>query len=221
MNSPTDWMSPSSAPELRAQFRLRRTAVAGPHGIDEDEIGPIEPGLVVVYQLVGRGGHTAVRTHLHPSRTERAEVQPDRRRSRPAVEREHQRPLRHVSSVVKRVRHEEEPRLDVAGCGLDWQVSRRGGVFQRAAVDAHLVMRHDRRIVGLARCRGRLLDWRCLRLVLRGRTQHHRHRDDQHSSRLFQGSHRGLLGRDDRLSASTASPHRRSRRRAHRRRKRP
>ena len=87
-----------------------------PDRIDEDQVGLVEPGLLVVDQLEGRRRHAAVGLHLHPPRADRAQVQPDRRGARAAVEREHQRPLR--AGVVERVGDEEDVGLDLVSLAV-------------------------------------------------------------------------------------------------------
>ena len=108
-----------NAPELLAQLRLHRPAVPGPHGVDEDEVGLVEPALIVVDELIGRRRHAAVVEHLHALGADRPQVQPYRGGAGPAVEREHQRPLRRGAGALGGIGHEEDPRLGVAGLALE------------------------------------------------------------------------------------------------------
>ena len=74
-------------------------AVAGADGIDEDQIGKVEPGLGVGHQIRRRGGRHRVGVDGEPPRSGRAELQPGRGRARPAIEQEGHRPGARVGAV--------------------------------------------------------------------------------------------------------------------------
>ena len=72
---------------------------AGVRRVDEDEVEVFEPAVRVVGHGIGRGGHAAVVRHHHALRAEGAQVQPDRRRARPAVEGKAHRPAGGVRAI--------------------------------------------------------------------------------------------------------------------------
>src|SRR6185312_4073433 len=53
------------ANELFRQVTLDCPAVACAHGIDKNQVCLIKPCVLVVDELIGRGGHHAVRLHSH------------------------------------------------------------------------------------------------------------------------------------------------------------
>ena len=59
MNSPTDSMSPWTPQYFLPCSGLAGAAVAGADGVDEHEVGVVEPGVLVVDQLVGRRAASA------------------------------------------------------------------------------------------------------------------------------------------------------------------
>src|SRR5581483_4205918 len=134
------------APEFLSQLGVCRPAVAGAHGIDKDQVGHIEPGLVVVHQLERRLRHAAVRQHVHAPRAQRSEVQPYRGRSWAAVEGEHQRAWL-ASGVFRRISNKEHLRLGFAFRVLDGQFAGGRGVAQNPACNADLVLRYRRRLL--------------------------------------------------------------------------
>ena len=99
--------------------------------------------MLVVHELVGRRRHPAVVEHLHALGPERPEVQPDRGRARPAVEREHERPLLGAARPVGRVGHEEDVGLDLALLVLEGHEAGGHAVLQDAPRQPELVLRGD------------------------------------------------------------------------------
>ena len=71
---------------LLARLGARRRRPAGVRRIDEDQVEVLEPAVRVVGDGVRRHRHAAVVGRDDALRAERAEVQPDRRRARAAVE---------------------------------------------------------------------------------------------------------------------------------------
>ena len=53
-------------------------AVSRAYRVDENEVGEIESGVLIVDKMVGRRGRFAVGAHFDPLRSEGAEVQPYR-----------------------------------------------------------------------------------------------------------------------------------------------
>ena len=80
-------------------------------------------------------------------RAERAHVQPDRCRTRAAVEGKCQRTLGSVLAI-ERVSDEKHFGFDLAVATLDRKPSGRRRVLQQLSVDGDLVMRHHRRHFG-------------------------------------------------------------------------
>jgi hypothetical protein len=150
------------AVELVVVLTLGRAAVAGGHRIDEHDVGEVEPRVGVVDQCVRRRRRPALGFEVHAPRPDRAQVQPDRRRTRPAVEREQDRSLADIGDAVARVGDEENVRLALAGLGLERKASGAHGVVDLRALDRHrmvrdrvLVLGRSRLVVGLG-CVGRL-----------------------------------------------------------------
>ncbi len=81
------------AEEIALVLAAARAAIAGAHGIDEYEVGEVEPARIVVDQP-GRGAlHLTLGRHLDGLGAEGAEMQIGRRRARSAIEHEGDRPL--------------------------------------------------------------------------------------------------------------------------------
>ena len=80
-------------PEFLARLVSRGDdlAVAGARGVDEDEIGEIEPGLRIVDERRRCGRVDRRAAHRQPPRPERAEIEPRGGGARPAVEYERHR----------------------------------------------------------------------------------------------------------------------------------
>ncbi len=97
------------APEILTLLVTHGVAVAGADGIDEDEIGGAEDGVVVVAQLVGRAaGIGGVAGDVDDPRADQSEVQPDRSRARSAVVDEGDRPVLLPGHAILRVGDGEE-----------------------------------------------------------------------------------------------------------------
>ena len=73
-----------------AHILVRRdeAAVAGTDGIDEDEIGEVEPGVGIGLQIRRGGGHRGVPRDRQPPGSGIAELQIGRGRTGPAIEHE-------------------------------------------------------------------------------------------------------------------------------------
>ncbi len=65
------------APELFLQVLFGGAAEPRAHRIDENQVSPIEPGVLVCNQPVGRRRHPPFRFHPHTFWTERTHVEPD------------------------------------------------------------------------------------------------------------------------------------------------
>ena len=149
-------------PELESQLGLRRPAVAGADRVDEDEVGAIEPRLLVVDQRERRRRHPAVVEHADATGPKRAEVQPDRRGAGTAVEREHQRALRGVGDPVQRVHDVEDRRLRLSVVRLDGHAPDGRRVAKGPRADVNFMVSDDRWLFGRGRrlCgRGRGCRW--------------------------------------------------------------
>jgi hypothetical protein len=145
---------------LFQQFRLGDAAIAGAHRIDEHKIGLGEPRILVVFHLIGRGGHGAVRLlHMHGARTNRAEMQPYGSRPRTAVEGEHHRALAIALPLwlVERIGHEEDVGFRLALVVLQRHQANRRCIVQRLPIHVQHVVRLDRRHFGLRLVLDRLL----------------------------------------------------------------
>ena len=121
------------APELLAVGLGLRAAVPGSHRVDEDQVGEVEPGGLVVHERVGGRRQAAVFQHLHPPGAERAQVEPDRRRARAAVERESERTVRGSAVAVGGVGDVEDLALRFTGVRTDRQRAGRSGVTERSS----------------------------------------------------------------------------------------
>ena len=87
------------AKELFRLLVLGGPAVTGGHRIDEHEVGGKQCGRFVVDELERRNWERAVGVHLGTARAQAAQVQPDGRCPRSAIEAEEQRPLGGVERV--------------------------------------------------------------------------------------------------------------------------
>ncbi len=134
--------------ELAVQLGFRGAGIAGPDRVDEDQIGAIEPGRLIIDQPVRRGGDRRPFGGRHPPRAEGPEVQPDRRRARSAIEAEHQRARFRGPRVIPRVGDREDPRLHLALGIPDRHQGGGRGVRQRLAFDHDRVMGDDRFFIG-------------------------------------------------------------------------
>src|SRR5436305_12682073 len=76
-----------------------KTAVAGADGIDEDEIGKVEPGLRVRLHLGRRRWRKPLAVERQPPWPDRTELEPRRRGARPAIEQERHRARTAVGTV--------------------------------------------------------------------------------------------------------------------------
>jgi hypothetical protein len=65
---------------------IQRAAVTGADRIDKDQVSLIQPGLLVVDQMIGRRRHGAISIHGDTSRADAPHVQPNRCRTRPTIE---------------------------------------------------------------------------------------------------------------------------------------
>src|SRR5439155_7464620 len=79
---------------------LHRPAEAGADRVDENQIGFVEQGVIVVHCLVGRRERTAVLFKQRAARAEQSQMQPDGRGAGTAVERKGDRALREVPRAV-------------------------------------------------------------------------------------------------------------------------
>src|SRR5207248_9634845 len=99
----------------------------------------------------GGRGPGAVGIHRHAPGADRAEMQPDRSRSRPAIERESQRAMRAITDVVQRVSHEENAGFGFTFAVLDRHHGDGRGVLEGLSANRDLVMSDDWNLFG---------DWR-------------------------------------------------------------
>ena len=77
--------------KLLGLFTLRRAAQARAHGIDKDEVARVEDRVWIVHHLRDRSRREPLRRQIEPARPEAPEVQPHRRRTRTAIEKESDR----------------------------------------------------------------------------------------------------------------------------------
>ena len=122
-------------------------AVSGAHGVDEDQVGPIEPGILVIFQLVRRRRHATVGQQLGTARPHAAHVHPHGRRTRTAIEAEGERTPGGIGDTVQRVGHIEDMGFGFAGGVLERHLGDGRGVVEGLAVNGHGVVRHDRGFV--------------------------------------------------------------------------
>jgi len=168
------------------------TAVAGADGIDEDQVGKVEPGLGVGHQVRRSGGRHRVGVDGEPPRAGRAELQPGGGRARPAIEQKGHRPGTWVGAV-ELVGREGDIGLRLAlvveqrnRAGGGGEVERPAGKRQRMPggrirrQPALLGDERIRRVAAHAGGAGLLSRWRCCGWLLRGRrilgarAHHHR-----------------------------------------------
>src|SRR5713226_6172519 len=81
------------SPKFLRRLSILATAEAGANRVHQNQVTLVEQGVRIVLHPVWRRGQEAVRGKRHPPGTQRAHVQPDRRRSRTAVERKSHRAL--------------------------------------------------------------------------------------------------------------------------------
>jgi len=115
---------PLEAVPLLGLLSLDGARVARADGVDEDQVGLVEDRELVVDQLEGRLGQVPIEFEHHAARTQRAEVQPDRRGAGSAVEREGDRPLGFVLHIVFGVGDKEDLRLGLLTVGFLLAVGR-------------------------------------------------------------------------------------------------
>src|SRR6185312_11218314 len=65
------------ADEFFCQIALNRTAVAGAHRIDKNQVCLVEPGVFVIDKLIGRRRHHAIRLHSDALWADCSHMQPD------------------------------------------------------------------------------------------------------------------------------------------------
>ena len=92
MNSPTESMSPLSEWNLLFSSGLAAREKPGADRVDEDQVGAVEPGRVVIDQVERRRRESSDSAGSAPGAGQRSQVQPDRGRARAAVEAEQERP---------------------------------------------------------------------------------------------------------------------------------
>jgi hypothetical protein len=85
-------------------------AEACAHRVDENEVGVIEDGILVIGQFEGRRGHFAIVSEDDAARAEHAHVQPHRRGTGSAVEGEGDRAFPFIFHAVFCVSGEENLR---------------------------------------------------------------------------------------------------------------
>ena len=116
-----------------------RVGESRPDRIDHHEIAPVEDAEFVVHGPIGsRRSRTRIGDH-HPLRSEHAHVQPERRRARSAVEREHERP--HAAfGVVPHVRDIADARDRLVLVVADDEGAGGGGVVEGPAADGEVML---------------------------------------------------------------------------------
>ncbi len=139
--------------------------VSGRDRIDEDQVGVLEQGLLVVHQAVRRRQQRASVAHVDPPRTQQPKMQPDARRARAAVERERHRARLRVRAV-KGIGDDEDLGLRLRAVefvvlgflGTQDDAPRRHRVGKRLAIDSDRVVGGDKIVLGLrGSIRGRLV----------------------------------------------------------------
>ena len=122
--------------ELGAVLLPGDPAVPGPDRIDEHQVGPVEPGLLVVHQPARVGKPPGPQ----PAHLDQAGV-----RSGPAVPGECHRAI--GTSWLQRIGDEEDPCVRLAGFVVpDREPADGGGIAESAAVDHDLMMGHHQRL---------------------------------------------------------------------------
>ena len=111
--------------------------------VDENEIGDVEDRVVVVDETAGGWDTETLVVHLDSLRSECSEVQPNRRRSRTAVEREDDGSRRRIVYTVTRVGSEEERCPLLALLFTKEEAPGGCGVFDLFAADPNRLRRLD------------------------------------------------------------------------------
>ena len=106
-------------PEVLALPFADRSAESGSDRIDHDQVGHVEDAVGIVDASRGRGRRMAAVIHDDPLRAKDAHMQPQRRRSRAAVEREHDRAFGQIFDLVAVIGGIAEPRDGLVVLVLD------------------------------------------------------------------------------------------------------
>ena len=128
------------APEVLTLGFAQRLAKAGADRVDHHEVGDVDDAVLVVHTLRRRRRRVAFVLDHDPLRTQNTHVEPDRRRSRPAVEGEHDRPAAAVLDAVPCIGGVAEARDRLFLVVLEDEPAGGGGVFDRLAIDFNLVL---------------------------------------------------------------------------------
>ena len=156
MHSASASTSPSTPQHFLARLFRRGDRVAGVRRIDEHEVEVLEPGLGIVRHRVGRRRHRPVLADDDTLRPQRAQMQPDRRRARAAVEDEAHRPRSRVG-VGEEIGGREDRRFGIAALVVDAAGRHRDERGDRAVVE-RLAIERDARFALVRRCREQLVD---------------------------------------------------------------
>ena len=130
------------APEGRTGRFAQRPREARAHHVDEDQIRLVQQGHVVGAEGEGRRAHHRRLVGLDPHRSERAHVQPHRRRARPAVVQIGHRP-RPDRLTVQRIGGVEQAGGRHARVVADRQRARRRVIAQGLAMGVDRMGRRD------------------------------------------------------------------------------
>ena len=132
------------AKKLVGLFVLGRPAKTRRHRVNEHEVAGAKHGIVIVHKAERRRRQRAIGIHFHPTRTERAEVQPEGGRAGPAVEAKGNRSDGGVRFAEPRVGDIKDRGARRAIRLENWQHARLGHVFHGLAGDGDSVRGEDR-----------------------------------------------------------------------------
>ena len=143
------------APEPLGIGPVQRHAEPRPHRIDEHKVGHIQHAVRIIFQA--KGGHIRrvhIRVQHHAARANRAHMDPDGRRSRPAIEHEHDGTVL-ILNIRAKIGEREYARRRIAVHVAQPGVARNRPIGNRLAI-RHQRMLGDAAIRrGISRCRGR------------------------------------------------------------------
>ena len=112
-----------NAPEFLHELGVGRAAESRADRVDQHQVAFVEQRVGIVFDAIRRRRHESIGLQHDFARTERSHVQPDRSRSRPAVEGEGERPLGRFLAI-ERVGDIKHLRFDLPVAALDGQAAR-------------------------------------------------------------------------------------------------
>lgn len=148
-------MSPLDAVHAAGHIDVLGAAIARAHRVDEDQVGLIQPGILVVFHLIWRLEHAAVWCQLGTPRAHAAQMDPERCRSRAPIKAEGEWTPRRIFGAVQCVRHVKDMGFGFAGRVLQRHLGDRSRVVQRLSAHVDGVFGNDRSFIDFATHGGR------------------------------------------------------------------